>query len=188
MNALIHSWKKWINLGLEEDGFNFDWTARATARARGKTAETHTTAKLIAKANGIWAGEKGLKAVELLSREFGTPIQIQSLIQDGERLTPKQVICEWTGTAEAIVTFERTLINLASYTSGIATATAAYVDQISKKGMQNPPRITATRKTLPGYRDLAIEATLVGGAHPNRFNLSGGLRLKDTHIAASGSI
>ena len=188
MNALIHSWKKWITLGLEEDGVTFDWTARATARARGLAAETSTKATLIAKGNGIWAGSMGLKALELLSLEMGTPLHVNHFVKDGDRVTPKQKICEWTGSAEAIVTPERTLINLASYTSGIATHTAEFVDQVRKKGMKKSPRITATRKTLPGYRDLAIESTLIGGAHPHRFNLSGGLLLKENHIAASGSI
>ena len=45
-----------------------------------------------------------------------------------------------------------------------------------------------TRKTLPGYRDLAIQATLLGGASPHRYNLSGGLLLKENHISAAGGI
>jgi nicotinate-nucleotide pyrophosphorylase (carboxylating) len=188
MHSLIQPWKKWILTGIEEDSTTFDWTARATARARGCDAEKFITATLISKANGIWAGEMGLKALEILSSEHGLPLKIEAFTQDGAELSPKQKVCTWTGSPEAIVTFERTFINLASYTSGIATRTHAFVKKARAKGLKITPRITATRKTLPGYRDLAIQSTLIGGAHPHRFNLAGGLLLKENHIAAAGSI
>ena len=60
--------------------------------------------------------------------------------------------------------------------------------EITAKELKNPPRLTGTRKTLPGYRDLAVQSSLIGGAHPHRYNLSGGLLIKENHIAAAGSI
>ncbi|MBU6155101.1 MAG: carboxylating nicotinate-nucleotide diphosphorylase [Bdellovibrionales bacterium] len=188
MKSLIQPWKKWILTGIEEDSSSFDWTARATARARGPDADKQIQAALIAKANGIWAAAMGLDALEILSLEHGLPLKIESHSKDGSELSSGQKICTWTGTPEAIVTFERTFINLAAYTSGIATRTREFVKKAQNKGLKNTPRITATRKTLPGYRDLAIQSTLIGGAHPHRFNLSGGLLLKENHIAAAGSI
>ena len=188
MNALIPVWKKWLKIGLEEDLASFDWTARATAKARGSAAEEKVSAKLIAKGTGIWAGGLGLKALELLSAEMGSPLQVKSFVKDGDAVVSSQVVCEWIGTAEAIVIFERSFINLASYFSGIATETSLLVKKVSDRKLKNPPRITGTRKTLPGYRELAIESTLIGGAHPHRFNLSGGLLLKENHIEAAGSI
>jgi nicotinate-nucleotide pyrophosphorylase (carboxylating) len=188
VKSLIQPWKKWILCGIEEDSTAFDWTARATARARGLDSEKEIEAKLVAKANGIWAAEMGLYALEILSLEHGLLLKIEKFIQDGAQVLPGQKICTWHGTPEAIVTFERTFINLASYTSGIATNTNAFVKRAREKGLKNTPRITATRKTLPGYRDLAIQSTLIGGAHPHRFNLAGGLLLKENHIAAAGSI
>ena len=118
MNALIPAWKKWIKIGLEEDSASFDWTARATKKSSGSQK---TSASLIAKDTGIWAGSTGLRALELLSVEMGIPLTIQTFVKDGDTLSPKQKICEWTGDAEAIVVYERSFINLASYTSGIAT-------------------------------------------------------------------
>jgi nicotinate-nucleotide pyrophosphorylase (carboxylating) len=188
MNALIPVWKKWLALGLEEDSATFDWTARATARARGARVAEKVEASLIAKASGIWAAGLGLDALSILSREQGLPLEISPLVQDGARVNPGQKICSWKGTQEAIVTFERTFINLASYLSGIATQTAAFVARSAAAGLAHPVRITPTRKTLPGYRDLAIQSTLLGGAHPHRYNLAGGLLLKENHIAAAGSI
>ena len=188
MNALIESWKKWISVGLDEDCASFDWTARAAKAARAGSEASEIEAKLIAKAEGIWACASGLRALELLSRERGMELKITSLMNDGDAVTPGKAVCVWKGTPEAVVTFERTFINLASYASGIATATSKFVGKARAAGLKTTPRITATRKTLPGYRDLAIESTLIGGAHPHRFNLSGGLLLKENHIRASGGI
>jgi nicotinate-nucleotide pyrophosphorylase (carboxylating) len=84
--------------------------------------------------------------------------------------------------------FERSFINLAAYCGGIAFQTRRLLELVNKKGMKNPPRITGTRKTLPGYRDLAIQSSIIGGAHPHRYNLSGGLLIKENHIRAAGSI
>ena len=185
MNALIPSWKKWLATGIEEDCIAFDWTARATVRA---SASGHIKAKLIAKATGVWAGDLGIEALRILSMEMGLPLDIKSFVKDGETVRSRQTICEWTGSSEAIVGFERTFINLASYLSGIATQTRKIVDRVKSSKLKNHPRITGTRKTLPGYRDLVVQSTLIGGAHPHRFNLSGGLLLKENHIAAAGGI
>ncbi len=186
MSALIPSWKKWLLTGLEEDGAAFDWTARSLASLR--PADHTTEARLIAKAPGVWAGATGLDALSLLSRELGSPLEISTDLPEGARVMPGQTLCRWRGSARSIVIFERSFINLASYTSGIATLTRTFVDQVEQARMRHPVRITATRKTLPGYRDLAVESTLIGGAHPHRFNLSGGLLLKENHIAAAGGI
>ena len=188
MNALIPVWKKFLILGLEEDSVAFDWTARATQAARGESAIQNVTATLIAKSDGIWAGGDALRAMELVSEEMGIPVKAKAFVQNGETFSPNQKICEWIGTAEAIVIFERTMINLVGYCSGIATQTHQLVKIVESKKLKNTPRITGTRKTLPGYRDLAIQSTLIGGAYPHRFNLSGGLLLKENHIAAAGGM
>ncbi len=186
---MIPIWKKLIQTGLDGDAIAFDWTARAAEAARQKNNKNAITrATLIAKSTGVWAAESGLTAVTLLSREMGMPIEVTSTLKNGDPLSPKQKICEWSGTPDAIVTFERTFINLAAYACGIATQTRALVQKAQAKGLKKTPRITATRKTLPGYRDLAIDSTLIAGAHPHRYNLSGGLLLKENHIAAAGGI
>ena len=188
MSTLVHSWKKFLALGLEEDSFTFDWTARALAVGKNSEAEKIITANLIAKSTGIWAADTGLQALEILSAEMGLPVKVKSHVRDGEILEPKKVICEWVGGASAVLDFERTFINLAAYCGGIATQTHALVSKVRSSGLKNLPRITCTRKTLPGYKDLSIQSTLIGGAHPHRYNLSGGLLLKENHVAAAGSI
>jgi nicotinate-nucleotide pyrophosphorylase (carboxylating) len=186
MITLVHAWKKFLALGLEEDAFGFDWTARALHQ--NGSSEKTITAKLIAKSTGIWAADAGFRALEILSNEMGMPVKIKSLVKDGQKLEPKTVIAEWTGSSSSVLVFERTFINLAAYCGGIATQTHGLVHKAQSSGLKNPPRITGTRKTLPGYRELAIQSTLIGGAHPHRFNLSGGLLLKENHIAAAGGI
>jgi nicotinate-nucleotide pyrophosphorylase (carboxylating) len=53
---------------------------------------------------------------------------------------------------------------------------------------KRPPRVTSTRKTLPGYRDIAIASVLAGGGHSHRVSLSSGVLIKENHIAAAGGI
>jgi len=188
MITLVHSWKKFLALGLEEDSFGFDWTARALKVGASTQSEKTITARLIAKSNGIWAADAGLKALEILSAEMGMPVMVRSFVSDGENLEPGKTVCEWSGSSSSVLVFERTFINLAAYCGGIATQTNALVKKVKSAGLKTAPRITGTRKTIPGYRDLAIQSTLIGGAHPHRYNLSGGLLLKENHISAAGGI
>jgi nicotinate-nucleotide pyrophosphorylase len=92
MKSLVPSWKKWLETGIEEDSAAFDWTARTTARARGTRTDDMIEADLIAKGHGIWAGEIGLCALEILSREHGLPIRVKDPAQDGAKVAPKQKI------------------------------------------------------------------------------------------------
>lgn len=181
-------WKKQIELGMLEDSVQFDWTALGIDHATPEQATTQSAAILKAKASGVWVGNDGLRAVEQLSLEWGSPIKVKYFFQDGDVVKPGDVVCEWKGSAKTILTFERTFINLASFCSGVATATNSLVSTVQKSSLTNKPRITPTRKTLPGYRDLSIQATLLGGAYPHRYNLAGGVLIKENHIAAAGGI
>jgi nicotinate-nucleotide pyrophosphorylase (carboxylating) len=80
------------------------------------------------------------------------------------------------------------VLNLAAFVSGIATRTARLVEMAHSAGLKHPPRITSTRKTLPGYRDLSIYGVITGGGHPHRVSLSGGVLIKENHIASAGGI
>jgi nicotinate-nucleotide pyrophosphorylase len=67
------------------------------------------TAKLIAKSQGVWAADAGLKALEILSAEMGMPLTIKSQVHDGEMLESKKVLCEWSGATSSVLVFERHL-------------------------------------------------------------------------------
>lgn len=180
-SALI--WKQALRDGLLEDGAAFDWTAFG--------AERKITGSLWAKADGIWAGTPLIQTANALAREIGVSLQIEpkiSGLKDGKRVNKSEELLVWTGDAKTCLAFERPFINLASYVSGIATQTNLLVQEISKSDVVKKPRLTATRKTLPGYRDLAIHGVFAGGGFSHRLGLSSGVLIKENHITAYGGI
>ncbi len=85
---------------------------------------------------------------------------------------------------------ERLILNLVKHLSGIASLTRSYVDRVNAcrpSGMR-PLRITETRKTLPGLRAFQKYAVRVGGGQNHRYDLHGGILIKDNHLAVSRSV
>lgn len=190
MSDLTHEMKKALLRGLEEDAWQLDFTSLGTlSQAKKQTAQ----AKIVAKSEGIWVGESLAKAAELVSQEIAHPLKIVSKVKDGERLKTGQVVATLSGSTRGILTLERPFLNLASFMGGIAWKTAKLTDRLStewkKTGAKSPPpRVTPTRKTLPYFRDLSVYAVIQGGGSPHRVSLSGGVLIKENHIAAAGSI
>lgn len=191
-HGFIELSKRLMRQGLEDDGLSWDFTSIGTGRGDRKIS-----AKVIAKGPGIWAASPIVRAAELLSEEVGSPLKIQSTVKDGAKLKAGQTVLNLSGEAATLLAFERPLLNLASYLGGIAQQTQTLVDATEKAFRKNvgrapagvkPPRVTSTRKTLPGYRDLAVFAVTCGGGHPHRVSLSGGVLIKENHIAAAGGI
>ena len=185
-------WKELLLQGLKEDQWQWDWSTKGSVKAsRGSVA-----AEVIAKSEGIWAAEGLVKAAAALSQDFDFFLEINSKIKDGERFSPGQKLLVWNGNAQVILGFERAFLNLSSYTSGIATHTRTLVDLVEKawgktelkNSQRKIPRVTATRKTLPQYRDLAVYAVQVGGGFSHRLSLSSGILIKENHIKAAGGI
>jgi nicotinate-nucleotide pyrophosphorylase (carboxylating) len=178
-------WKAHLRQGLEDDGWQWDWTTLGTL----KRPEQRVRAKIVAKAPGTWAGNELLTALEQVSAELGQPIRTRALCDDGQRVKPRDVVARWEGPARVLLALERPFLNLAQYASGVATQTSLLVDAVRKAARGFPaPRVTSTRKTLPGYRDLAIYGVRAGGGHSHRVSLSGGVLIKENHIAAAGGI
>jgi nicotinate-nucleotide pyrophosphorylase (carboxylating) len=184
-------WKKHLKQGLEEDGWIWDWTALGMRDKAMQGVEAH----IIAKSSGVWAGSGALLAVAQLSDELGMPLDIESRVAPGSLVATGDLVSVWRGPARAVVAFERPFLNLVSYVSGIATQTEQLTREVRKafesaswKNQQDCPRVTATRKTLPHYRDLALEGVLLAGGWSHRYNLAGGVLIKENHIAACGSI
>lgn len=105
-------------------------------------------------------------------------------LEEGNRCTPGQVIAKGTGSAAALLTGERTALNLVMGLSGIATMARQYADAIADL----PAQLVDTRKTTPGLRTLEKYASRVGGARNHRMGLDDAVMLKDNHIAAAGGI
>lgn len=181
VNARAELWDVALSQGLSEDRWVWDWTTLGTL-FRGSQK---IRAKIIAKSEGVWAAQGLLKACE---KYWASEIQFQSKIEDSKRFKNQQTLCEWKGSPQAILALERTFLNLASFVCGIATRTRRLVDQVEKACPQNPPRVTSTRKTLPGYKDLSILGVILGGGASHRLNLSAGVLIKENHVSACGDI
>ncbi len=103
---------------------------------------------------------------------------------DGTRLHAGEAALTVVASTQGLLTAERTMLNLLCHLSGIATATAAWVEAVSKTSA----RIRDTRKTLPGMRSLQKYAVRVGGGQNHRMGLGDAALIKDNHVAAAGSV
>ncbi len=168
-----------IRRGLAEDlRHGPDVTTLATVPP-GAVAE----AALVARAHGTAAGID--VALLVLDEVLGAGgYQIDERVADGIRLQPGAVLLRVRADARGLLTAERTLLNLVCHLSGVATATAAWVDAVEGTGT----RIRDTRKTLPGLRALQKYAVRVGGGVNHRMSLGDAALVKDNHVAAAGSV
>ena len=135
----------------------------------------------IAKESGVISGIGVLKRVfELVDDR----VCVTPLVTDGDTVYAGDVIAGISGPSRAILTGERTALNLLQHMSGIATKTAEAVREVSG----TKTRILDTRKTTPGLRALDKYAVRCGGGTNHRFNLTDGILIKDNHIKAAGGI
>ena len=104
--------------------------------------------------------------------------------QDGDRLTAGDVAVAVRAPVAGLLTAERTALNLLCHLSGVATATAAWVDAVAGTGAS----IRDSRKTLPGLRTLQKYAVRCGGGVNHRMGLGDAVLIKDNHVAAAGSV
>ncbi len=144
-------------------------------------ADADATAVLSARQPGVVAG---LDLALLAFRLIDPTVEIEVHRPDGSRLAPGDDIATLKGPARGILTGERVALNFLSHLSGIATATAAIADAIRAYGV----RVTDTRKTTPGLRQVQKYAVRVGGGLNHRFGLDDAILIKDNHIAVAGGI
>jgi len=107
--------------------------------------------------------------------------------RDGERVRAGTVIISALGPARALLSVERTLLNLLGHMSGVATATADLVS-IANRESRGRVRIACTRKTLPGLRYLEKRAVELGGGDTHRLRLDDAVLIKDNHLELAGSV
>jgi len=138
---------------------------------------TTGTAALVARSAGVVAGR--LAATRAFAA-VDTSIEVDWRLPDGTTVAPGQTIATVSGPLAAILTAERTALNLLCHLSGVATLTARFV--AAAPGAQ----IWDTRKTTPGLRALEKAAVRAGGGVNHRGNLSEWVLLKDNHLAALG--
>lgn len=109
---------------------------------------------------------------------------IDYLHDDGDRVLGGEVLIRLEAPTQLMLTAERTALNLLCHLSGIATATAAWVDAVAGTGAI----IRDTRKTTPGLRALEKYAVRCGGGQNHRMSLSDAALVKDNHIVAAGGV
>jgi nicotinate-nucleotide pyrophosphorylase (carboxylating) len=168
-----------ISRALDEDlRYGPDVTTQATV-PDGAT----TTASLITREAGVIAGVD--VALLVLDEVLGADgYRVLDRVEDGARLQPGASALTVQARTLGLLTAERTVLNLVCHLSGIATATAAWVD--AAHGTR--AKIRDTRKTIPGLRALQKYAVRVGGGVNHRLGLGDAALIKDNHVAAAGSV
>jgi nicotinate-nucleotide pyrophosphorylase (carboxylating) len=142
-----------------------------------------TTASLVTREPGVIAGVD--VALLVLDEVVGADgYRILDRVDDGARLQAGASLLTVEALMFGLLTAERTMLNLVCHLSGIATATAAWVDAV--RGTK--AKIRDTRKTLPGLRTLQKYAVRVGGGVNHRLGLGDAALIKDNHVAAAGSV
>ncbi len=140
-----------------------------------------SSAKLVAREPGIAAGIAiSCGAFALL----GDDIEVTIFVEDGSAFSAGQTLAEISGDARAILSGERTALNLLSRLCGIATLTHTLVSTIAG----TRAHVVCTRKTTPGLRIFEKYAVRCGGGSNHRFGLDDAVLIKDNHIALAGSI
>ncbi|CAH0534433.1 Nicotinate-nucleotide pyrophosphorylase [carboxylating] [Vibrio stylophorae] len=143
--------------------------------------ETQATATLITREPGIFCGQ--MWADEVFA-QLGHQVTMTWHVQDGESVTPNQVLCTLQGNARAMLTGERNAMNFIQTLSGCATQVARYVERLN--GTQT--KLLDTRKTVPGLRSALKYAVSCGGGFNHRIGVFDAFLIKENHIMACGSI
>ncbi len=126
----------------------------------------------------------GLACARLAVLAMDPSARFETLISDGAAVTPGAVLAKVSANARALLSAERTALNLLGRLSGVATLTSAYVAAVEGTGA----RIVDTRKTTPGLRALEKYAVRCGGGVNHRFGLDDAILIKDNHVAAGGGV
>lgn len=160
---------------LAQDVGQGDVTAAAVIPASLKVQ-----ADVIAKEAGIVAG---IEEATVLAESLG--LTVKTKVSDGTEVKNKQVLMQICGDAQTLLTVERTLLNLLSRMSGIATATNKLAQQL--KNAKSTAKIAATRKSAPGMLYFDKKAVILGNGDSHRLHLDDMVLIKDNHIAIAGS-
>ncbi|MEQ1526359.1 MAG: carboxylating nicotinate-nucleotide diphosphorylase [Gallionella sp.] len=164
-----------VTNSLNEDIYSGDLTAQLLP------ADNVVRAQVITREEAVLCGTQWFDGC---FRPQDANCEINWLAKDGDAIKAGQLLCEIRGKARALLTAERSALNLLQTLSGTATKTKQYVDAVVGINV----KIMDTRKTLPGLRHAQKYAVRVGGGHNQRFGLYDGILIKENHIAAAGGI
>jgi nicotinate-nucleotide pyrophosphorylase (carboxylating) len=174
------------------EGFDLDRFVRETlAEDLGKDGDITSAAVIPEDARFTGAMDSrdeivvaGLWIAKAFFRTLDPDAMIETLVEDGQRISRGTDLMRLSGKARALLTAERSALNTVQHLSGIATLTRRYVDAIAGTGAT----LLDTRKTIPGLRVLEKYAVRMGGGTNHRMRLDDAAMIKDNHIAVAGSV
>jgi nicotinate-nucleotide pyrophosphorylase (carboxylating) len=167
-----------VRRALEEDlALGPDVTTDATVAAGARA-----TGDVVPRSSGVLAGVPVAAAVFDLAG--GPEVDVELRAGDGAAARPGEVVLTVHGPTRALLTAERTALNLIGRLSGVATLTRQWVDAVAGTGAA----VRDTRKTTPGLRALEKYAVRCGGGVNHRMGLGDAALVKDNHVSAAGGI
>ena len=148
--------------------------------------EQQVTAQVIARGPGVFAGGPIIAATLAAVAEFVDLAEpsVDVRVAEGTRITRGDVLAEIRGPAQVVLIAERTVLNIISRLSGVASHTRRWADALAG----TDTLVLDTRKTTPGMRLLEKYAVRAGGGTNKRFGLYDVAMIKDNHKLAAGSI
>jgi nicotinate-nucleotide pyrophosphorylase (carboxylating) len=167
-----------VRRALDEDlAFGPDVTTESTVSPTARS-----TGDVVPRSAGVLAGIPVAAAVfDLVG---GPQVDVVLQADDGSAAEPGQAVLTVSGPTRALLTAERTALNLVSHLSGVATLTGSWVDAVAGTGAA----VRDTRKTTPGLRALEKYAVRCGGGVNHRMGLGDAALIKDNHVAAAGGL
>jgi nicotinate-nucleotide pyrophosphorylase (carboxylating) len=174
-----------VDDALLEDVGSGDVTSIATI-----PADQRDVAELVARAPGVVAGLAVAAAVfeaacmPVAGQSGARPLVFEAHVPDGAAVARGEVLATVAGPTRALLTAERTALNLLCRMSGVATHTRAWADALAG----TKARVLDTRKTTPGLRALEKYAVRAGGGTNKRLGLYDVAMIKDNHKIAAGGL
>jgi nicotinate-nucleotide pyrophosphorylase (carboxylating) len=165
-----------IDAALREDVGEGDHSSLATI-----PFNTIGKGTLFVKDDGIIAG---LDMAQRIFLRVSPALHLKFFKRDGDSIHKGEIAFEVTGSAQAILTAERLVLNCIQRMSGIAT----YTQRLCKMIAGTRAQLLDTRKTTPNFRLMEKWAVSIGGGHNHRFALYDMVMLKDNHVDMAGGI
>jgi nicotinate-nucleotide pyrophosphorylase (carboxylating) len=126
----------------------------------------------------------GLELARTVTREVDSRVAFTPLVADGAEAKDGDELAAIDGPARGILTAERTMLNLISHLSGVATQSRRFARAVAGTGAI----VVDTRKTIPGLRLWEKRAVVLGGCRNHRFGLFDMVLVKNNHLAAAGGV
>jgi nicotinate-nucleotide pyrophosphorylase (carboxylating) len=142
---------------------------------------TYAEAEVITREDMVLCGQAWFDAV---FNTLNPDIKIDWRAQEGDSVVKNTLLCKLQGSARALLTGERTALNLLQTLSATATVARQYAEAVEGTNC----KVLDTRKTIPALRDAQKYAVKCGGCYNHRIGLYDGVLIKENHIMAAGSI